>query len=139
PALARLDDSDDHRWHVLGEPEAQLLHETVGIVEQAIDEIDDLPVQALEPVREPLADDLRRETARIVNFDLAAHVSILRMARWRTQHQVRRANSVLAQYRALSTGPVPLIYGGLRQGAASPHQLRGPLGDHQSRRICVAG
>ena len=63
-----------------------------------------------------------------MNLDLAAHVSILRMVRWRTQHQVHTANSVSAQYRALSTRPVPLIYmWNYCRGAARSHQLRGPL------------
>jgi hypothetical protein len=36
-----------------------LLDEDIGIVEQAIDEVDELAVEALQPVRQPLADDFR--------------------------------------------------------------------------------
>ena len=46
------------RRQVLGEPVPELLDEDVGVVEQAVDEVDALPVEALEPRRERLAGDL---------------------------------------------------------------------------------
>jgi hypothetical protein len=60
-----------------GEPVAQLLHEHFGIVEQAIDQIDFLAVEAVEARRQPLARDLRRIPARIVHRHMFGHRMLL--------------------------------------------------------------
>src|SRR5580704_5781302 len=58
---------------MLGEPLPQLLHERRGIVEQAIDQIDDLAVEAGRTRRKTLAGDFRRIAARIVNGQKLGH------------------------------------------------------------------
>ena len=57
------------------EPFPQLLHEVVGIVEQAVDQIDDFAVQLIQPRRQPLASNLGRIAARIMDGDAIAHVA----------------------------------------------------------------
>ena len=56
--------------HVLGEPGLHLLEQLDRIVEPAIDQIDRLAVEALEPRRRRLPGDLRRIADRIENGDL---------------------------------------------------------------------
>src|SRR5580704_13688249 len=58
---------------MLGEPLPQLLHESRGIVEQAIDQIDDLAVEPGGTRRKTLAGDFRRIAARIVNAQELSH------------------------------------------------------------------
>ena len=58
PALARPDDARLDRRQMRGKPLPHLLHEGRGIVEQAIDQIDALAVEALRARCEPLARDL---------------------------------------------------------------------------------
>jgi hypothetical protein len=65
PALPRLDQPSPDRREVLAEPVPQLTHEVLGIVEQTIDEIQELAVEALGPLRQELADNLGRITPRM--------------------------------------------------------------------------
>ena len=69
-------DADVHGRQPFGEPLPQLLHEHVGVVEQAVDQIDRLAVERREPRRQTLADDLRRIATRIVDRYLLTHCII---------------------------------------------------------------
>ena len=53
-----------HARHVLGEPGVQLVDEGLGVVEQAVDEVERLALEALQARSERLAGDLRRIAAR---------------------------------------------------------------------------
>ena len=64
---------------VRGEPLPHLLHEVVGVLEQAIDQIDHLAIEALEPRRKPLADDLWRVSAWIMNRNLFRQLSLRKL------------------------------------------------------------
>src|SRR6516162_7679734 len=68
PALPRLDQPRPDRGQVLAEPFSQLAHEVLGIVEQTIDEIEGLAVEALGPLRQTLADNAGRVTPRIASI-----------------------------------------------------------------------
>src|SRR5262245_35440388 len=87
---------------MLREPLPQLLHEDVGVVEQAVDEIDRLAVERREPRRETLAHDLRGIATWIVDRDRLTHdllrsrdllATVLRSSR-QTRYEHRRASLV---------------------------------------------
>src|SRR5580692_2092981 len=77
PALARRDDLGVDGRQMFGEPLPQLLHERRGIVEQAIDQVDDLAVKAGKAWRQTLAGDFRRIATRIVNAQEFGHAFLI--------------------------------------------------------------
>ena len=70
-----------HAGQVLGEPLPQLLHEDVGVVEQAIDQVDRLALERLQPRREPLAGHLGRIAAGIMHSHRLGHSRLLKRLR----------------------------------------------------------
>ncbi len=65
------------RRQMLGEPLPQLLHERRGIIEQAIDQIDNLAVEAGRTRRQALAGHFRRIATRIVNAQELGHAFLI--------------------------------------------------------------
>ena len=76
PALPGLDQPRLDGRQVLAEPVLQLAHKVLGIVEQTIDEVDELAVEALGPLRQALADNLGCLTPRIVDRQQLSHAPI---------------------------------------------------------------
>ncbi len=56
---------------MLGEPRLHLLEEDVGVVEAAVDQVDGLAVERVEPRRQRLARHLRGEADRVQDRELA--------------------------------------------------------------------
>ena len=54
----------------------QLVDEGLGVVEQAVDEVERLALEALQARSQRLAGDLRRIAARVVDGELLSHVSL---------------------------------------------------------------
>src|SRR4029450_6318669 len=73
PGLLRPDRTDLHCGQAIREPARQLLHEHVGVVEPAVDEIDRLSVERRRPWSQAFADDLWWITTGIMNSQLLIH------------------------------------------------------------------
>jgi hypothetical protein len=82
PALPGLDQPRLDRGQVLAEPVLQLAHEVLGIVEETIDEINELAVEALWPLRQTLADNLGWVTPRIMDRQQLSNASIQKIRSW---------------------------------------------------------